>query len=227
MRLIKPKSNDYWGKATYLCSVDLEQKKKHSFKGDNGQTFTLFLPMDEVANHRVSHPNYGVIEHVSGDNEFEVGDGLLVRHFSFENEDRTPNIFMNHEGTDLYKVNNFDVMFGVRNGELLPRKGVLLCEGIEGKFVDTELHLTGELTGKRRDIARVLQVWDGCEDYKVGDIVLLAKGGDYLFEWEGKEYTKVDHYFNDVIAIVPSEDWYTEELRTHSKDHNEVRNIKA
>lgn len=227
MKLLNQKSNDYWNKATYLCSVDLEQKKNHTFKGDNGATFTLFLPMDDVSNHRVARPNYGTIEHVSGESEFNVGDGLIVRHFSFENEDRTPNIFMNHNGLDLYKVNNFDVMFGVRGDELIPRKGVLLCEGISGNLFNTTLELAGELTGKRRDLAKVLKTWEGCTEFKEGDIILLAKGGDYLFQWEGKEYTKVDHYFNDVIAIVPSEDWYTEELRTHSKDHNQIRNVKA
>jgi hypothetical protein len=216
----------FWSKAVYLCSVDLEQKKKHVVKGDNGQEFVLFLPMEQVANHRISHPNYGVIEHVEGETEFNVGDGLIVRHFTFEDETITPNIFMNHKGEDLYKANNLDVMFGVVDGELIPREGVLLCEGIEGKFLNTTLELTGEVVGKRRDIARVLKTWRGCDIYKEGDIILLAKGGDYLFEWEGKEYTKVDHYFNDVIAVVPSEDWYTEELRTHAKDHNETRNVK-
>ena len=137
----------------------------------------LFLPMEEVANHRIAQANYGIIEYASPNSQFKVGDGLLVRHFTFENEDRKPNITCNYKNTDLFKVNNIDVMFGVVDGELIPREGVLLCEGIEGKFLDTELELYGDFIGKRRDVARVIKVWDGCEEFKVGDIVFLAKGG--------------------------------------------------
>ena len=227
MKILKSKNNSFWDKSSYLCSVDLEHKKKHYFKGDNGETFMLFLPMEEVANHRIAQANYGIIEYASLNSQFKVGDGLLVRHFTFENEDRKPNITCNYKNTDLFKVNNIDVMFGVVDGELIPREGVLLCEGIEGKFLDTELELYGDFIGKRRDVARVIKVWDGCEEFKVGDIVFLAKGGDYLFEWKGVEYTKVDYYFNDVIAIVPSEEWYSQELRLHAKDHTEIKQIRV
>lgn len=205
---------NYWEDAIYLCSVDIEQKKK--LKLGN---IELYIPTEYNRNHRTSHPNYGIIEAIGGDAEFKVGDGLLVTHFTFEGEDRKKKVFYKEGVKEYYRAINFDVMFGVVDGELIPRKYNLLCEAVEGKFVDTMLTLSTNYEGKRRDLVRVLKTWKGCELYKEGDLLLIETNGDYGFEWEGKEYIKVDHYFGDVLAIVPSEKWYKEEVNLHHNDH--------
>src|SRR5690606_41804337 len=45
---------------------------------------------------------------------------------------------------------------------------------------------------RRRDIAEIVKVWDGCKTYKVGQYVMLKLGGDYEFEHNGQKYIRVD-----------------------------------
>lgn len=227
--MIKPlitqrQKDEYYYKDTYLCKVDMDQKRTHKFKGENGEEFKLFIPIERVLNHRLAHPNYGVIATATEGCQFKPGTELIVRHFTFEDEGRRPLIFYTDEqGVDYYKAQNFDVMFGIVDGELVCREGVLLCEGVEGKLVDTELEVLREHEGRRRDIAKVLKVWEGCTEYQVGDYVLLERGADYAFTHEGVEYLKVDHYFNDVLAVVDSPEWRIQETRLHVTDHGEKR----
>lgn len=212
---------DYYDRDTYLCSVDLEQKKEHKFKGADGKEFKLYIAIEKQENHRISHPNYGTVEIASDGSQFKVGDTVIVNHFCFEDVDRKAKTYLNDGEKDLYKVGNLDLMFGVVDGEIICREGVLLCEAVEGKFIDTQLTLTADYEGKRRDIAKILKVWDGCEDFKVGEYALLAKGGDYTFTHEGKDYIKVDTYFDDCIATTDDPTIQLTELRQHVK-HGEI-----
>lgn len=204
----------------YLCTVDREHRHTHEFKGDNGETFTLFLPKDKSNDHREKHPNIGKVESKTNGAQFEVGDELLCKHFTFEQEDNTPKVFYEEDGVEYYRVFNRDVMFAIRGEELIPREGILLCEPIKDKLYESTLELAPVDVDYRRDVVKVLKVWDGCEEYKPGDFIMLAKGGDYPFTHKGKEYVKVDHYFGDVIAIVGDSNHRIKEIRRRVRDHS-------
>lgn len=200
IELIDTSKQPYYFRDTYVCTTDQDQKNKHNFIGDNGEELSLFVVSSEVKNHRLAHPNYGVIAEATPNSQFKVGDGLITNHFTFQDEAFKPKVFYSKDGIDYYKVINLDIIAGVVNNELVLREGVMFCEPIYGDLIETTLYAGSEYHGKRRDIAKVVQVWEGCTNYKVGDYILLNKGADYYFDWKGKEYMKVDTYFDDVLG---------------------------
>jgi len=212
----------YLSQGKYICTTDLHHKKRHEVNG-TGVELEIVTTLNN--NHRVSHPNVGTIAFAPKDAQFKIGQQIICKHFTFENAERIPNIVYSNNGVDYYKATNFEVMFGIEeDGELTPREGILLCEAIEGTF-QNEGQPDKQHTELRRDIAKILKVWDGCEDYKAGEYVLLAKGGDYQFTHNGKDYLKVDTYFNDAIATVDNEDWKINEKRVHIKDYTQRHEV--
>lgn len=210
----KPNS-DYYERDSYICTVDLEQKNKRNVGG-----VELTILNHLTNNHRGTHPNIGEIVESSENSQFKKGQKVLCKHFAFTDQCREPkDFFEDVYGTRFYHINNFDVMFGIDGDKLVPREGVLLCEYIEDKFVETPFYVTGDNEGKRRDVVKVVQTWRDCSEYQTGDYIFVAYGGDYEFEFNGKSYVKVDHYFNDVIAKVPSPEWRDKFIRKHIK-HN-------
>lgn len=223
MQVLNSKSS-FWDEDIYICTTDIDQKKKKIIKGEGGKDLELYIGSDKNRNNRVSHPNYGTIVTTSKDAEFKKGDGVLVTHFTFENEAREKNVLFKQDGTEYFKVDNFQLMFGVVDGELIPRKYKLLCEPVYDKFFETSLLLTSEYEGGRRDIVKVVRTWKGCDIYKEGEYLLIEKNGDYYFDWEDKEYISVDHYFGDVLMKVPNTGWRKKEVHTHSRDHHTLVN---
>lgn len=208
--------NSFYGKEWYLCTIDAEQKEKHKVEGTD---IELFIDADKGLNNRTKNPNIGTITHVAGNAKFKVGERLLTKHFCFKDSNRRLKIFHQEDGVDYYRVTNHDIMFGIVNDELVPREGVLLCDKVFPK--DTSIVGMKDIIGSRRDMVVVKKVWEGCTHIKEGDLVLIASGGDYLFDWNGEELIKVDTYMNDALAIVPSEDWEISEIRRHVKhEHN-------
>lgn len=213
---------DKYSRHEYYLTTDVEQKNTVNLHG-----VKIYTGADIASNHRESHPNIGTVVKTSevGDEQFSVGDVVLVDHFKFTDLHRKKEVFhVLEEGVELYRALIGEIFFKIKDDGLECREGVLLCENVIGKFVESSLHLSEELDGKRRDIAKVTQVWEGCEKYKIGDYVLLNKGGDYRFEFNKKEYIKVDTYFDDDLAIVEDEHWIFEDIRKHKKVI--TRNIK-
>ena len=221
---LKPVTNatDYWTEATYLVTVDMMQKRNKEVETASGDKVKLTIMTELISNHRLKHPNYATIVSTSGKAQFKVGDGLVCTHFTFETGEATDKSIYEKDGVKYYLVTNFEIMFGVVDGLLTPRDGVLLCEGIEDNLINTKLHLTGENIGKRRDLTKVIKTWSGCTEYSVGDYLVLEKGGDYLFEWQGKEYTKVDSYNADCMAIADTPEVRIDEVRLHVKSHDDL-----
>lgn len=219
---MKPLANhlSFWDDAVYICTTDIEQKKKKTITGYDGNPLEIYIGADANMNHREAHPNVGVIEYASEGAEFKVGDGVVVKHFTFEDQDRNKKVLYEEGGKEYYKVNNFDLMFAIVDGELIPRKNTLLCEPVYDKFLETELQLTTEYEGSRRDLVKVLKTWNGCDLLSQGDYIIIEKNADYIFEYEGKEYISVDHEFGDVLMKVPNTEWRKKEVHTHSKDHH-------
>lgn len=218
MKPIAKKTN-YWDSASYLLSTDIDQKKKKVLKGIGGEDIELYITTNKNRNYRISRANRGTIEAFDGKADFKVGQDVLCTHFTFEDEAGIKKTFYKKDGKDYYEANNFEVMFGIDGDELIPREGVLLCESVEDKFLNTTLLVTSEYEGSRRDLVKVVKTWDGCDLYKDGDYILIEKNADYLFDWNGREYIKVDHYFDDVLMIVNSTEWRKTEVHTHSNDH--------
>lgn len=204
----------------YVCTVDREHRFRHEFIGEDGETHSLYLPKWLSADHKEAHPNIGTIVETSGDAQFSVGQQVFVRHFTFENHEGEPVNFYEKDGTKYYMVHNWEVIAAIDGTQLIPREGILLCSAIREKLYDTFLDLPPELDDYRRDVALVEQVWEGCTDYKPGDYVLLAKGGDYPFEFNKREYLKVDTLNNDVIAKVDSPKWRKTEVKKRIRDHS-------
>ena len=119
-----------------------------------------------------------------------------------------------------FKVYNHEVMFGIEeDGELTPREGIILCEPIVGKLIDTFLEVSAEFIDYRRDVAKIIKSWDE-EMYPIDKFVLLEKGGDYYFEYNGKQLIKSDHYFDDIMAVMDEPNWRNKEVLTHKKNHS-------
>lgn len=198
------------------CDLDQRRKKKI------GDVEITLLP-EYVNDHRHKHPNLGKIEYASEDSQFKVGQEVLCKHFTFESGDHESNEFVETDGTKYFLVNNFNVMFGIDGDELVPRKGVLLCEPVYGNLLRSEIILAGDIEGRRRDIARVLRVGEGVSGINEGDYVMLTIGGDYEFEWKGKTYIKVDTQYGDAYATSDSPDTYDSVLTKHYK-HGKILN---
>lgn len=216
--------SDKYHRHEYYLITNVDQKNTLEVEGGH----KIYTGADLASNHRDSHANIGEVVQTSsvGDEEFKKGDILLVDHFKFTDVNRKKELFHKTEnGLELYRVLSGEIYFKIVNDcQLIPREGILLCENVEGKFVDSKLELSSELNGKRRDIAKIIKVWNGCTKYKEGDYLLLNKGGDYRFTFKDKEYIKVDTYFDDDLAIVKDEEWRFEEVRQHKKVI--TRNIK-
>jgi len=208
-------SKNFYNQGYYLCTVDLNQKDTYKVADHS-----LTLLQRTNNNHRVSHPNVGVITHCVGKTQFNVGDSILCHHFAFTDVSRKPKVHMTLDGVDYYKVSTREVFFKIAGDTLIPREGNLLCEAIYDKLIETTLELAESLVDNRRDVVKVLDVWEGCEEFKAGDYVMLQKGGDYELTFNGKSFLKVDVYFKDIMAIVGDPSWRITEIRRHVKDYN-------
>lgn len=197
----------------YIVTVDMEQKNK-VYLGDTGIEITMMREYNP--DNRDTHPVIATIVYSSEGSQFKEGDTVWCKHFTFEDHNFNSKHFYEDEHRGRYfKASKFDVMFGIKGDEIVPRTGILICEKVQGKFIDTTIEVEGGYEGARRDIARVVQVWEGGKDYKVGDYVMLKYGADYPINFKGRELLKVDHYFDDVYAITDTSDTYDSVLRKH------------
>jgi co-chaperonin GroES (HSP10) len=209
--------DSYCSKGYYLCTCD-DYEEKETYKiGD----VNIFLNMKINNNHRVAHPQIGTIHSTAGDTCFKAGDKVICVHMAFTNEDKSPKVYIKDGETIYSKVANLDIIAKIDGDKLIPRDGILICETIVDNLLRTTLDLAGDLYDKRRDLLRVTQVGNGVDEIKVGDLILVEEGGDYLFEYNGKEYAKVDYYYDDVLGVVDSQEWRVDELRKHIKNHRQ------
>jgi co-chaperonin GroES (HSP10) len=208
----------YCAKGFYLCTCDDYEEKESVKLGDT----TIFLNMKINNNHRVAHPQIGTIHSTAGDTCFEAGDKVICVHMAFTNEDKSPKVYIQDGETIYSKIANLDIIAKIDGDKLIPRDGILLCETIKDNLLRTTLQLAGDLHGKRRDLLKVTQMGNGVgEDIKIGDLILVEEGADYLFEYKGKEYARVDYYFDDVLGVVDSQDWRVDDLRKHATNHKQ------
>lgn len=207
--------DSYCHKGYYLCECeDFHEKEKFKLAGVD-----LFLPKKYDNNHRTSHPQIGIVRSKVGETCFEVGDRVFCEHFSFTDKEKKPIGYIVDNGKFYNKIPNLNVIAKIEeDNTLTPRDGVLICEPVFGKLADTFLETKLD---DRRDIARVVKVGKGVDDVEVGDYVLLEDGADYHFEYNYKNYIRVDYFFDDVIAVVDSIEWFIDEERLHVKDHAE------
>lgn len=203
-------------KDCYIMTCDLEQKEWHEL----GNTGILLKRVNAYNDdNRQTRPTIGTIVYASEGAPLKVGMKAICRHFTFENSDGSRTNFSEDEELGkLFLVDNYNLCFGIdENDNLINREGVLLCKPIYGKFKDTTVELASDYEGRRRDIAQVVQVWNGCTEFKVGDYVMLKLGGDYEFKHNGETYLRVDAQNNDVYAISDSLDTYDSAMQKHAK----------
>lgn len=212
------KVNTFETKDVYVMTCDLDQRRKKKL-GDVEITMLLEYEND----HRLKHPNIGEVHCSSEGSEFSKGQKVICKHFTFENGSHKSNEFVTFRGTKYFLVNNFNVIAGITETGLVPRRGILLCEPVYGNFLKTDFKLTGEVEGRRRDIAKVISVGQGISDVKTGDYVMLTVGGDYQFEWNGKTYIKVDTHYGDTYATTDTDDTYDSVLQKHMKHGKTLR----
>ena len=219
--MIIPKTDKdiYELSGVYVVTCDLEQKEVRQVETVNGEV-TLYTPQKYNNNHRTAHPNIGRVVSVHGNTQFKVGQEILCKHFTFQTEEKVAKPFHENDGIMYFKVYNHEVMFGIEeDGELTPREGIILCEPIVGKLIDTFLEVSAEFIDYRRDVAKIIKSWDE-EMYPIDKFVLLEKGGDYYFEYNGKQLIKSDHYFDDIMAVMDEPNWRNKEVLTHKKNHS-------
>ena len=193
-------------KDVHILTTDLNQKEESS-------SGLILLPK-RTNDHRGSHPDRGTVVESS---LFDKGTEVITGHFTFEDEYFQSKEIGKDKGTPLFLSTTEDIYFTVKDGELVPVEGVLLCENVEGKFIDTNLELPEDYEGKRRDVVKVLKVWEGCLELKSGDYIFLGFGGDYRFTFAGKEYIRVDTRRGDAFLRLNSPEWRSEHVRKHLK----------
>lgn len=203
----------YQTEHVYVCKCDLDQ---HRIKDLGG--VKLYTMGEYSSDHRIKHPTIGTIVSASEGSQFKVGQEIMCTHFAFEDHDYTTREFYTDPETreKYFRITNRQVMFGIEGDELVPREGILLCEGIEGKFADTQLEVEASFEGRRRDIVRVVKPWEGSNIEK-DEYLLVKYGGDYEFEWKGKTYLKVDYFFNDAYFKTDNTKWYDTIIHKHVK----------
>lgn len=197
----------------HLLTTDLEQKHSKQV-GD----VKIYLTPKRTNDHRGIHPDSGTVVQSS---KFEKGTTVITSHFAFEDDMFNSNSIGKIDGQDVFLIEDSQIYFTEQDGELIPVEGVLLCENLEDKFVSTFLEVPEEYRGKRRDVVKVLAPWKGCEEFKSGDYVYLGFGGDYRFEWKGREYVRVDTRRGDVFMRLNSPEWRDVNVRKHlTRDKN-------
>lgn len=196
----------------HIMTCDLDQKKTKKI-GD----VTLFMLPERESDHRVAHPDIGTV--IQSD-KFPKGTKVMTSHFSFtDGEHKSQQFGTDDSGNPLFLVEDLMTYFIIDDNEEhpIPVEGVLLCEAIEGKFVDTFLELDVEHSGKRRDVVKVIAPWEGCTEFKKGDYIYLNIGGDYQFQYNGKDYIRVDYRRNRVLMRLNSPEWRDVNVRKHVK----------
>lgn len=217
-KLLIKDTGDLGTNGAYLVTAyNLTEKEEHIFRGDNGEDFKLYIPTKTIQDQKLANPNTVIVQACFGNTHFKVGAKLMVEQNVLTDSSVKSNIEKNvfyttEDGTELYRVLNYDVFFEITEDEdLIPREGVLLCEPVvEVKYSTTSaIVLPDSAKLPRRDIARVVKVWEGCKDYEEGDYILLNRGADWAFRWgaDKKSYLKVDTIDNGVIARVDSDSW--------------------
>lgn len=214
----------YETKASYVCTCDLDHHQIHELEGGVKLQMLKHLNPDN----RISRPTLGTIIEASEGAQFKVGQKIICKHFSFEDVRRNSRHFHYNIRTKekLYLVKNQSVMFGINeDGSLEPREGILLGAPVYGKFADTDLELSSDFEGRRRDIVKVIKVWEGCTDFKVGDYVMVQAGGDYPFKHDGVDYIRVDTFNEDAYAITDSQDTYDSIIHKHVNHYKSTASI--
>lgn len=180
-------------------------------------------------NFREALPSFAKVVEVYGKNpQFKVGDVLSCNHFSFVDQDRIARPFKkNSDGTDLYKLDEADVYCSLSpEGVILKsNKNIIIGLPITDQLIKTNgIVLTGDLVDYRRDVCKVLKVWEDC-DLDIDedkDYLLLDDGGDYIFTWKKVDYIAVDFNLDGAVAVVDTPEWRDVKLKKHMKDHNDL-----
>lgn len=216
-QLLIHRKNDRLHSTAYLLRpLDKEEKEKYSFKGNNGEDFTLYIPTESINNQKDAFPTTGVVVAAYGDNpDFKEGDLVIVEQNVFrksERKFRDWDIFWEtEEHGELFRAFAIDTFCKINeDGTLTPREGVLICKNVYRENYSTalDLQLPDSAKSKRRDLVQVHTTWDSDEcNYKVGDYLLIHRAADWRFKLKNEEYIVIDHYFEDVIAVVDSPDW--------------------
>lgn len=141
--------------------------------------------------------------------EFKEGDELICTYDTFVDPTHlTDKADLTIDGEKYYVIKNRNIICKVNSdGNIIPRQGVLICEPIYEKLISTTLELSGGLKGRRRDLVKVIQTYEGSKA-TVGDYLLTKMGGDYEFYTNGLLHIAVDEYYEDYYAIVKDEYWY-------------------
>lgn len=218
IRLPINKQNKEWlHKNIYLLSpFDKQEKEKHVFKGQDGEDYMLHIPAENINNSSIAFPTTGVVVGSFGDDpDFLPGDMVVCEQNVFRVQDRKNvkwNVFYDDpENGELFRAFPIDVFLRINpDRTMTPRRGILICENVYKQNYTTvlDLELPESAKVKRRDMVKVYQTWEGedCE-YSAGDLLLIERSADWRFMHDGKEYIVIDHYFNDVIAVVDDQGW--------------------
>lgn len=220
-KLIVQKSDNYRVSGAYLVSLpDKYHHEKHKFKTDTGEEMEIYLAdSSHIKDERLKYPTEVLIEDAIGETCFKVGSKVRVEHFALTDASGNFNpVFVDEDGKEYFKVFNYQVLYEIKENDVIPRTHILICKAILDKAYDTFLELPGNLIFNRRDIAQVEYVWEGCTDYKKGDYIILAKNADYPVVINHTDYLKIDTYGDrEVLAVVDNTSWRMSEVYKHHK----------
>lgn len=216
---------DTFGKEEmYIMTTDLEQNESKDIVRNDGSTVKLYTPQKYNSNFRTALPRVGTIVKAMGkDCKFKEGQKVLCNHFTFINEKRQSTHFMEQDGELYYRVTQMYIIAGISGDELIPQDEVIICTPVEDKLIETSLELPDQLVDIRRDVAKVAIVPDKYKDQiPVGNYLMLTEGADYLFEFNGKDYTAVELFLGGAAMHSPELDYRPSTLWKHKNDHGKL-----
>lgn len=212
---------DYYEQDLYIA----ECYDEHTFDKVDVGGVKIQLAVKYQKNGLHKNPVRAMIVKAMLESQFNKGDELICKYSTFIDPTyHTKNVELTVDGKELYLIKNRDIICKVEEGgNIIPRKGMLICEPVEGNLIDTTLFLNRELQGRRRDLVKVVKAFEGSKA-KEGEYLITMLGGDYEFYNEGKLYIAVDEYYEDYFAIVQDSKWFdATRVRIEMDLHNSIK----
>lgn len=206
---------DYYDKDLYIVICE----DKDTFNKVQLGDVEIEISRELSENYLHRYPQTAKVMYANDSAQFKYGDTLICRHTVFYTTTTPPiskGIMTEPDGVMKFKLQNRQIICKVEDGDITElREGIILCERVKGDLISTNLELTGDNKGERRDLVKVVKVYKGSLKVKEGDYLMTALGGDYEVYIGGKTVIAVDEYFGDFVAITDSPEWYenTKEVR--------------
>ncbi len=190
-------------KSKVLVSVNLTQKSDYEIELIEG--VNIWMDSNFGADGRIASPSVAMVvepgESVEG---LLKGDFILCHHNAFNMGSLSGNLVGNtgekdENGFALFVINPDMIYIRIREGVLMPMDGYMIAERIKQEQKSVII-----VESKNEPCRfKVLNVGEGCEPVKEGDIVHCFKFSDYeiVYNLDKKRHSVIRIKIDDVLGI--------------------------